>query len=577
MKSVPLPAPCPALQQALAAHGKGDLKSARTWYDQAVDAPDGAALAWLGRGVLRFQTGDRAGGIVDMETALDRNPHDDEAWSNLANAYRAEAQFEAGAECARRAVELNPRQALAHGNLAACLRPLGDLVEARAHAEEAVRLAPELNSGWRTLGAVWLHMGDARRASDCFYRALQLDPALPDAWSEWLFALQYRDDISSADILEATRLWSRSQPSAAPGASPSTIRRIGLVSGDFRAHPVGRMMLAFVPALRALGVDVVLIANQSQMDGVTEQLQDAASAWHNVWALPTETACSLVRRENLDLLGDLSGHSADHRLDIFAARCAPFQVSWLGYSATTGVPAMDAWMGCPWTMPEGTEATATEALLRLPSVFTCDSRAPQSVPAGPRDHVVFGSFNNLAKLSDTTIALWSAVLAGIPDSRMILKYRGLGDPALAGALVARFEANGIDASRIECRDWTEEADVNAAFADVDIMLDTFPYSGATTTLDALQRGVPVVTMVSDRYAGRMSAAFLTAYGAEYLITSTPEDYVECAVHLALDGARRQQLREELPRRGATSSVHQPQQFATEWLATVQSLAQERAA
>jgi predicted O-linked N-acetylglucosamine transferase (SPINDLY family) len=395
------------------------------------------------------------------------------------------------------------------------LRPLGDLVEARAHAEEAVRLAPELNSGWRTLGAVWLHMGDARRASDCFYRALQLDPALPDAWSEWLFALQYRDDISADDIMEATRLWSRSQPSAVPGARPSAIQRIGLVSGDFRAHPVGRMMLAFVPALRALGVDVVLIANQSQMDGVTEQLQDAASAWHNVWALPTE--------------------------------------------------------------PEGTEATATEALLRLPNVFTCDSRAPQSVPAGPRDHVVFGSFNNLAKLSDTTIALWSAVLAGISDSRMILKYRGLGDPALADALVARFESNGIEASRIECRDWTEEAEVNAAFADVDIMLDTFPYSGATTTLDALQRGVPVVTLVSDRYAGRMSAAFLSAYGAEDLITSTPEDYVECAVHLALDGARRQQLREELPRRGATSSVHQPQQFATEWLATVQSLAQERAA
>lgn len=575
MKSVPLPAPCPALQQALAAHGQGDLKLARTWYDQAVVAPQAAALAWLGRGVLRFQTGDRAGGIADMEAALDRNPNDDEAWSNLANAYRAEAQFDAGAECARRAIELNPGQALAHANLAACLRPLGDLVEARVHAEQAVKLAPELNSGWRTLGAVWLHMGDARRASDCFYRALQLDPALPDAWSEWLFALQYRDDISAGDILEATRLWSRSLPSAAPGARPSAIQRIGLVSGDFRAHPVGRMMLAFVPALRALGVDVVLIANQSQMDGVTEQLQDAASAWHNVWALPTDAACSIVRSQNLDLLVDLSGHSADHRLDIFAARCAPLQVSWLGYSATTGVPAMDAWMGCPWTMPEGT--FATENLLRLPGVFTCDSRTPQSVPAGPRDHVTFGSFNNLAKLSDTTIALWCAVLAGVPESRMILKYRGLGDPALAGALVARFEAHGIHASRIECRDWTEEADVNAAFADVDIMLDTFPYSGATTTLDALQRGVPVVTMVSDRYAGRMSAAFLAAYGAEDLITSTPEDYVQCALELALDGTRRQQLRGELPRRGAASSVHQPQRFATEWLATVRPLAQERAA
>lgn len=514
---------------------------------------------------------------MDMETALDRNPHDDEAWSNLANAYRAEAQFEAGAECARRAVELNPRQALAHANLAACLRPLGDLVEARAHAEEAVRLAPDLNSGWRTLGAVWLHMGDARRASDCFYRSLQLDPALSESWSEWLFALQYRDDISADDILEATRMWGRTQPASTPMPKPNAIRRIGLLSGDFRAHPVGRMMLAFVPALRALGVDVVLIANQSQMDGVTEQLQDAASAWHNVWALPTEAAVAVVRSQNLDLLVDLSGHSADHRLDLFAARSAPFQVSWLGYSATTGVPAMDAWMGCPWTMPEGTEATATESLLRLPSVFTCDSRVPSTVPASPRDHVVFGSFNNLAKLSDTTIALWSAVLSGLPSSRMILKYRGLGDATLADALRARFEAHGVSGDRIEFRDWTEEAAVNDAFADVDVMLDTFPYSGATTTLDALQRGVPVVTLQSDRYAGRMSAAFLAAYGAEDLITSTPEDYVECALALALDKERRAQLRRDLPTQGAQSPVHQPDQFATEWLATVRSLAQERAA
>lgn len=325
--------------------------------------------------------------------------------------------------------------------------------------------------------------------------------------------------------------------------------RIGYVSGDFRRHSVANFLLPVLQHHDRNAFQVFCYSTNAWTDDVTERLTAAADHWRRLFGLDDEAAASLIAEDGIDLLIDLSGHTAHNRLALFARQPAPIQATWLGYPGSTGVEAIRYRLVDAITDPPGeADRHYSERLIRLDHGFLCYApidEAPQPVirPQGP---VRFGSFNNPAKLSPATLDLWMRVLQAVDRSQLVLKGRPFADPQVRQTLLDRFGRRGIAADRILLLEHMASPDQHmAAYGEVDIALDPFPYNGTTTTCEALWMGVPVVTMLGARHSARVGASLLTQVGLDWLIARDEEDYIRLAADLAGDYRRRAGLRGQL--------------------------------
>ncbi len=319
---------------------------------------------------------------------------------------------------------------------------------------------------------------------------------------------------------------------------PERKLRIGFVSPDFRAHSVAYFARPFFDAFNRDRFDVVAYANVPKEDPVTADLKELVTDWRDIVGLHPQQVADEVRKDQIDILVDLAGFTKDTRLLAFTARPAPIQMTYIGYPNTTGLPQVDYRIVDGITDPDGIDDDYSETLIRLPGCFLCyaiPSHAPVVEP-GPcehRDHVTFGSFNNLAKINPAVLALWADVLNAVPRSRLLLKSTSSNDPVTQDTIRNILEKHGITPNRVSFADYRKTpASHLALYNDVDIALDTFPYNGTTTTCEALWMGVPVITLKGDRHAMRVGASLLSAIGFEACIAKSPEDYVNTAKLMA---------------------------------------------
>lgn len=260
---------------------------------------------------------------------------------------------------------------------------------------------------------------------------------------------------------------------------------------------------------------------------------------------------------------DLAGHTGGGRLDLFAARAAPVQLTWLGYPNITGIPAMDGRITDARSDPADLEGA--EPLLRLPETFLCyggDPDLPLPPLRDPSAPPVLASFNQLPKLNGAVIAAWAQILAAVPEAQLLLKARELGDPGTAARLRASFEAAGTDPERLtimaQTKDWRAHM---ALYGEVDLALDPFPYAGTTTSCEALWMETPVLTLAGDRHAARVGASLLGGLGLESLIAWDRQDYIARAVALLRDRTRLQSLSHGLRARMRSAPLCDAPRFA----------------
>ena len=474
----------------------------------------------------------------------------------------------------RRALALEPARPEANNILGNALFSQGRLAEAEACFREALRLRPGYAPAHDNLGRVARAQGRIEDAVTSYRAALALQPR-PGTHSNLLLALNYLDGISPQEIFAEHQRWAAryAEPLTAewvpPERDPLPGRRVrvGYLSPDFSNHAVAYF---FEPVLRAhdrSAFEIFCYANVSAADAVTERMRGAAEHWRDIAPLNDEQAAGLIRGDRLDLLVDLSGHTARNRLLVFARRVAPVQLTWIGYPNTTGLSAMNFRITDAVSDPIGeTETLHTEKLLRLPGPFSvyqppADAPDVSSLPSlasgsvGASGMVTFGCFNNFAKVTPAMIALWSRLLGAIPGSRLFLKSRGLDDPDTAVRIRESFAQHGVSENRIllDGRELSVPAHL-ALYHQVDLALDTFPYNGATTTCEALWMGVPVISLAGGTHASRVGASLLTHLGTPEWISATPEEYYRKARQLALDLPRLSSLRSELRRRMRDSSL-----------------------
>ena len=449
----------------------------------------------------------------------------------------------------------------------------GQLGEASAAFEEALRLRPGYAAAHDNLGRLLKLAGRTDEALPHFRAALAADPQ-PATHSNLLLALNATTGLTPAEIFAEHRVWAARHAAAFyPKAGTATTARasgepfaprrlrIGYVSPDFVNHAVAFFMEPVLAAHDRAKVEVFAYANALTEDAVTARLKSLCEHWRDIARLNDDDAAALIRADGIDILVDLAGHTARHRLQVFARKPAPVQATWLGYPNTTGLEAMDYRLTDEISDPrEATDGFYSEKLVRLPGPFLCYRPPAESPPVGPlpmlaQGHVTFGCFNHASKLSAPSIVLWARLLAEHPAARLRFKSRGLADEMAAAGLWAKFAARGIAAERIVIDGRTLSTTGQLGlYNEIDVALDPFPYNGTTTTCEALWMGVPVVALAGATHVARVGASLLTHFGAPAWVAATEDDYLRIAGELVADAARLADIRRGLRARMRTGAL-----------------------
>ncbi|MBP2303546.1 O-linked N-acetylglucosamine transferase family protein [Azospirillum picis] len=498
---------------------------------------------------------------------------------NLGMLHLAGGRPAEAAKALRRALALAPwtpdRGALLN-NIGVALRPLGRLEEAAEHFRHALRAAPGLVDARKNLAmtlvdllrtdealavlrtglalapdAAELHgeaahackeRGMVEEAAVWLERARQLNPAAIEALHSQLLLAHYQPGVTAAGLhrLHADmERWHgrRSRAAWKPhgnGRDRHRPLRVGYVSGDLRRHPVGFFLAGMMRHHDPAQVIPFLYSCHPHQDAVTAAIRAGGAIWRQVHAASDEELAEQIRTDGIDILVDLAGHTAHNRLRVFARRPAPVQASWAGYVGTTGLEGMDWLVADRFHVPPGEDGLYTERVARMPHGYVCWQPPDDAPPVAPppalaRGFATFGCFNNIAKVTPPVVALWADILRRVPTARLVMRTKALGDAGTRRRYLALFAAGGIAAERLTLGGELPQRELLAAYGDVDVALDPFPYSGGVTTLEALWMGVPVITMPGRSFAGRHSTSHLSNIGHAGWVAADPADYVARAV------------------------------------------------
>lgn len=531
-------------------------------------------------GVVLHRAGETQAALNALETAVQWQPTLASAHHHLANLLLDLGRAEQAVASYRQALALEPRHAEVHVNLGAALLAAGQPSSAVAALEQALVLAPDLAPAHSQLGHLLKTVGQPVQALPHFERALALQPESLRLHSELLFMQNYlhptaeqRQHSRALALRFAAQAARQAQRCTSWPNTPDPDKRlrIGLVSGDLRTHPVGYFLESVLAALKAEApgqLDVVLYANHPEVDALSRRLQSLSQGWRTVASLDDAEAVRAIRNDGIDVLIDLSGHTNHNRLSMLACKPAPVQLSWLGYCATTGLDSIDAFLADPWIVPIGNEADFVEPIERLPHSFLCVTPPPFDIAVGPppvlsHGQLTWGCFNHLAKMNDAVVALWSRVLHAVPNSRLALMATALNDSLVQQQVRARYAQHGIGADRLWLQAARPRADYLAAYGQVDITLDPFPYPGGTTTADSLWMGVPVLTLPGDSALSRQGASLLHNAGLPGWVARSADDYVGLARQHATERQALADLRCSLRRRLLASPLCDATRFAAD--------------
>jgi predicted O-linked N-acetylglucosamine transferase (SPINDLY family) len=346
-------------------------------------------------------------------------------------------------------------------------------------------------------------------------------------------------------------------------------------------HPVGYFMFNTIRNHDRESFEIFCYSNRPSDDNLTCFFRDYSSRWRNLWKISTKEAARIIRQDRIDILVDLSGYSKDNRLDIFALKPAPIQVTWLGYPNTTGLKTIDYKMtDCVADPPGESDNLHSERLYRLPNGFLCFYPHPESPEVGPLPAkkskiITFGSFNTLAKITPEVIKVWASILKRVSGSRLFLKRQSFNDPAVRKYFTDQFAAEGIGSERLLLKAHVGGAIEHLSlYKKLDIALDPFPYNGTTSTCESLWMGVPVVTLRGDRHAARVGASILSQVGLTEMIADSYEEYIAIAVRLANDLEGLQMLRKGMRKRLTGSPLCDGRQFTHNLEVAFQSMWRE---
>lgn len=421
----------------------------------------------------------------------------------------------------------------------------GQVTLAEAEARKALHGSTDRAGAHQWLGTVLLQDGRVVEARTEFAAAIEISPDDEKAWSGDLFAANYDPDITAAGLKARYIEWAkrfaeplRGRPVAAPFLGGRRLR-VGYVSQDLRTHSIRHFLRPLLSNHDASKIETYAYNAAPEPDRETARFKPLFSQWRDIAAVDDAVLADQIRTDEIDILIDLAGHTAGSRLKVFAHCAAPVQATWLGYGGTTGMSAIDWYIGDNWMLPPGAEEAIVEGAWRLPrTCFAFDPPIemplPGPLPALRRGFVTFGSFSRLVRINDGVVTAWAKILERAPRSRLFLNALPFVDEAARARIEARFVAHGISADRLELRYTRPQPATWLAYRDVDIALDPFAHNGGVTSFEALWMGAPIVSKRDRPPLGRYGDCLLGALSMGDWCVDRVDEYVDRAVAAAED-------------------------------------------
>lgn len=583
---------------------RGEADKARQCFERALTLQPGRPEAHNSLGLIHKDSGSIQAAERHFRAAIAAAPDQPLAYSNLGALLQEAYRLEEAEGLLRKALELDPEYAHAHLNLANTLRLAGRFAESETYVRRALALREPFPDAHNSLGMLLRLRGATAEAQAAFERALELRPDYPEARAN-LNLLGYELGLSHGGALalsgfdrDALALSANAviallhdpaptadetaarirefgagieaaiQPSPPAAASRGRRLRIGFLSGDLRRNPAYHFTEPVLAGLDRNRFEVFAYPHIQRQDRYSRILSGLVDHWRDITTLDDHAAADLIRADDLDLLIVASGYFEGGRMGVAARAPAPRLINYPSFPATCGMQRVGWRLTDVWCDPPGTsEHHYIERLVRVDGGHLC-YRAPENtpdvapMPCKDNGFVTFGSFNRLSKLNDGVIDTWARILALVPRSRLYLKTAQFSDAASRQHIAERFASHGIAPHRLDLEPYRDDLAAHMAdYGRVDIALDTFPYSGQTTTCEALWMGVPVVALRGDRYVARVSGGLLTRIGEPGLVADDAEEYCAIAAALAGDETRLAALRQNLRGAMTASTLANPEAFA----------------
>lgn len=510
----------------------------------------------------------------EIEEILNNAPSRTDVMLVVAMIFRQTNRMDKAKQLFRKILSHEPH-GLIYNELGQTCEHMGCISESMQYYRKAVELKPEYGQLWVNLARVLIETGDREEGLEIFRKAVENEPDNAAIHSNLLFYLHHLPDVNPEILFEEHLQWSRKHaPKQLAGKAYKNNRvadrklRVGYISPDFGSHPVTYFFEPLLDGHDRNAVEIYGYGNVRVHSNVTERLKNKFDYYRNVRGLENQSIVEMIEEDHIDILVDLAGHTSDNNLVAMAYKPAPVQVTYLGYLYTTGMQAIDYRLTDGFSETSWSQKHYTEESVLLPNGFYCyqpsEAAGPvSSLPALKNGYITFGVLGSSIKVNSVMIKLWSEILQAVKRSRLILKFSGGNDNKVRDFYFEQFERLGVDRNRIEIAGWGSYTEYLEQYHNIDIVLDTYPKNGATTTFEALWMGVPVISLAGRHQFSRTGLSILSHLGLEKLAVLNSRDYVAQAVSLALEQQCLAEIRNSLRQRIADSTLCNSRRLAGE--------------
>ncbi|MEA1917307.1 MAG: tetratricopeptide repeat protein, partial [Campylobacterota bacterium] len=506
--------------------------------------------------------------VVELE------PNSVSAYSNLGITLMELNRVSEAIENFTKALSLKPNYAEGYNNLGIALQDLKELDDAVKNYKKAIAIEPNYAQAYYNLGNALRDLGRLDEAVSNYNKAIAIVPDYSEAYDNLLFCLHYIDSFPVEKALETAKRYGtmislKAEPkfSAWHKSEKSDKLRIGFVSADLINHSVGFFVEGLFRHLDKKQFELFAFPTLLVSDSLTSRIRPFFQEWLPIYNKNDLDAATLIHEKGIDILIDLSGHTAHNRLPVFAYKPAPIQLTWLGYSATSGLKEMDYILGDSYVTPTNEHYHFSENILTLEQTYICFTPPTQSVTIGSppllkNGYVTFGSFNNLTKMHEEVVRVWATILKETPNSKLFLKNKQFSNKKIIKKVENQFFQYGISNNRLTLQDeYLSRTEHLKAYNRIDIALDTFAYTGVTTSAEALWMGVPVLTLQGDRFMSHIGESIMHNTKQSNWIAKDKEDYIKKAVAFASNKADLVNIRSTLRDKVLKTPLYNTKLFA----------------
>ena len=502
------------------------------------------------------------------------NPNNPDSYNNLGIAMKELGQKTKALTCFQKAIEFNPQHKMAHNNLGIVFKELGKYTDAQNSYEKAIKIDPNNADAYNNLGVLFTEYGDHEKSKKYLQKAIKIQPKFMKPYSNLLFSLCWLED--SKNYLDFTKNYYKVIPSYNRNFTTKKIKenkeilKVGFVSGDFKNHPVAYFFLDTIKNLSNKNLKIFAYNNSNVTDDYTHLLQRNFNKWTNIFNKSDQDIINTIRDDNIDILIDMSGHTKGNKLFLFKNRCAPVQVTWSGWLASTGINEMDYIIADPHVISQEDESKIVEKVYRLKKIWQCMSISnlnPNifSTEIVKKDSIIFGSFNNTIKIGKNLLKIWSEILKELPNSKLFLKYGSFDMPEIKNIFLKEFLLNGVKEEQIIIEGRSDREEYLKCYNNIDIILDSFPINGGTTNFEASYMGVPILTSFTKNNAWFKSGLSINKnLNMEDWIAENEKDYIHKAIKFSEDKKKLIKLKKYLRNLSLKTSLFDSAKFADDF-------------